>query len=994
MCVTFVAPMHICARQPKHPMRINPKPNTPGLHKSMLIIVCTVLMLSMQINAQLQPPQFSHLSGFYDSSFALTITHPDSSVEIIYTLNGAQPSRAHLNGKTFRYKNSYPELPGQLPDTIPMLSRTYHSFHYQAPVLIYDRSIDSNDISQISTTFHHQHEPPQFLIPKAFVVKARAYLGNDSSEVVTRTYFVNANNSHQYTIPVISMSVNEEDFFDYDTGIYVAGQDFDQWRLEYPQRQTAGHNRANWRRRGRDYEKPAYFQYFKDGYEVLSQNIGVRIHGGWSRSYVQKTLRLYARNAYDAQNSFDHNFFGEPDSYKRLLLRNSGQDFRRTMFRDAFIQELVSHHLPTQSYRPTILYLNGSYWGIHNIRTRFDKHFFDRVFGIDEEDLDYLNLADSAKEGTNEHYLKLLGIADTADFSNDETLSTLDTMMDIDNYTDFMIIQAFINNQDWRGNIDYFRKRTEKYTPDAPFGQDGRWRWLLFDTDFGFGLYQGHQFDMIAHIQEDNTEENEKKTRLIRNLLKNDAFRQHFILRFCDIINTTFTKERMLQIMEDMGEVIEPYIEEHRERYDLSGNHNWTDHLNAMKHFINRRAESQWGHLQSHFNTGDAVRVRLDVSSEDHGYIRINTIDINPETIGVNGYPWEGVYFADVPITLTAEPMDGYRLDRWSGDVNSEEASITVYPREAKNIKAYFTRIEEPHVIHNWFFGTDLPNNTPLKVLETTYSVSPLHGQLTFQSAFTGYPYNRNHSRWRRASMERRNRPTDVNYFPKANNHLSFEDANMRGIQIRQPFVTSEGHSKLFFDFSTREFADVKLTLAVENEADIEALKFSYKLGDSYSTHQLADSLIALFDSGSYKRITVDFSNVEASINADTFSVCVEFVGENLFDDLGKRININNVAVIATPEHVVNTYLEFFTDANDAYEALMFPNPTTGQLRVLTKEKMAKIEVYNMQGQKIYENEPSRYDDLSDVSHLASGKYVVVVFYADGNRYQQPIIKY
>ena len=964
------------------------------ISKRVSYIISAILVMTSFVNAQVQSPTFSHLSGFYDSTFTLTITHPDTSAEIVFTLNGSVPSRAHLNGKTYHYKNVYPELPGQIPDTIPMLSKTYHAFLYQAPLSIFDRSSDSNDISQISTTSSHIHQPPAFPVPKAFIVKAVAYVGNDSSEVVTRTFFVKTNNNHQYELPVISLSVNEEDFFDYEDGIYVAGQDFDGWRLEHPQRKTTGHNRANWRRRGRDYEKPAFFQYFEDEFEVLSQNIGVRIHGGWSRAYPQKTLRLYARNSYDGKNSFDYNFFGEDEGYKRLLLRNSGQDFRRTMFRDAYIQELVKHHLTTQSYRPSILYLNGSYWGIHNIRTRFDKHFFEREFGIAEEDLDYLNLADSVKEGTNEDYLMMLDYADTADFSKKETLATLDTMMDIENYADFMIIQAFINNHDWRGNIDYFRKRTPKYTPDAPHGQDGRWRWVLFDTDFGFGLYQGHQFDMIAHVLQDNTPENEKKSRLISNLLKNDAFRQYFILRFCDLMNTTFTEERMLSVMEQMKTVIEPYIENHRERHDLSGNHSWTDHINAMNDFIHQRPKSQRQHLQNYFNTGDTVTLRLDVSAEDHGYIRMNTIDINPETIGVNGYPWKGVYFDDVPVTIKAIPKEGFQFERWTGDLNSESSEVTVYPRDVQYVKAYFSRIEEPHVIHYWFFDTELPNNTPLKQLDATYSVSPLQGHLTFQSAYEGYPYHRNHPRWRRASMERRNRPTDINYFPKANNQIPFEEANIRGIQVRQPFASFEGKNKLFLNFSTKDFADVKLSMAVDNETDIKALKFSYKLSDVYSTYQLEDSLINILSSGNYKKIVVDFSKVDASVNADTFSVCIDFVGDNLFDDFGGRININNIAVIATPENVINSYLAFFTDAKDAYQALIFPNPTSGDIRILTKEKMAKVELYDLQGQRVFEKTPSKYDDISNLSHLASGRYIVAILYQDGKRYQQSVVKF
>jgi hypothetical protein len=109
--------------------------------------------------------------------------------------------------------------------------------------------------------------------------------------------------------------------------------------------------------------------------------LGARIHGGYSRVFPQKSFRLYADHDYDENKKFKYDLFpnqaydinGEHiDSFSRLILRGGGNDFFGVMFRDEVIQSLVSHlNIPTQAYRPSVVFLNGEYWGIYNIRERY-----------------------------------------------------------------------------------------------------------------------------------------------------------------------------------------------------------------------------------------------------------------------------------------------------------------------------------------------------------------------------------------------------------------------------------------------------------------------------------------------------------------------------------------------------------------------------------------------------------------------------------------------
>ncbi len=186
-----------------------------------------------QYSEMLEPVLFSHNGGFYTSPFELELSHPDPDVTIIYTLDGSEPDIDNLNGTTYRYKNQYPYL---RDDPFgPFLTQTYTSLLYESPLLIKDRSKEPDKLTQMSSTAHY--EPayfPESPVRKGTVVRARAYKpGSISSHLTGHTYFVWTDGT-PFQIPVISLQLNEDSFFDYEKGIYNAGVDFDTWRTDNP----------------------------------------------------------------------------------------------------------------------------------------------------------------------------------------------------------------------------------------------------------------------------------------------------------------------------------------------------------------------------------------------------------------------------------------------------------------------------------------------------------------------------------------------------------------------------------------------------------------------------------------------------------------------------------------------------------------------------------------------------------------------------------------
>jgi hypothetical protein len=859
----------------------------------------------------LDPPAFSHPGGFYSDGFYLTISHADPDAVIIYTLDGSVPDSANLNAVTFQYKNSYPFYPGD--PFGELLTSSYSSYHYSDSLLIDNRSDDPDSLTCFSSTFdvspNYIPENPVF---KGTVVRAKAFkTGALSSKVKTSTYFVDGTGRQRYSLPVISINLGKNELFDYEDGIYTAGTDYDTWRLNNP---DAPHNwltQANFHRKGVMWEKPAHFEFFEadSTFPQNSLDIGIRIHGSEARRRPMKSIRLYARNHY-GESHFNHQFFEEiPDEmFKRLVMRNSGQDYLRTMLRDAFLQTIVKDlNFDTQEYRPAIVFLNGEYWGIHNLRERYDKFYFQRVYGVDPENIDHITNLNEVGEGDMVHYNETIGYIEEHGLVDDEHFQYIQTRIDIENFRDYQIANIYMDNYDWPGNNnDYWRLRTTEYQPDAPYGNDGRWRWALYDTDFGFGLFDPDSAVMHNMLEfataTGGTEwpNPEWSTFLLRKFLENDFFKNSFINRFADLLNTIFLPGHVIGTLEQLKQVIEPEMPEHIARWkNLYNMGDWHAKLAVLSNFAELRPEYQRQHITDYFELPGVSTVVVDVSNHWHGHIRVNTIELTDETPGVGQsvYPWSGFYFKEVPVELEAKPAHGYAFSHWEGDVTGTDAIVTIQPENEFFAKAHFVRDNSPKLIHYWLFDESMPNDTPFDSLDATYAFDE-NGVLIFYSALAGYPFDPEHPSWRKASMERRNKPTPLNYRPEGNNNIPYDDSGMRGLQIRQPFTGDGGENTLVFEVPAINFQDLIFRFAAMDENAAGELLIDYSVAEQepvWLSDGLTNPSPELFDN--YQLYEIDFSNIDPVNDNPHFRIRIRFDGEDMGADEGNRVTFNNFSL-------------------------------------------------------------------------------------------------
>lgn len=734
----------------------------------LLFIAC------FSIAQELEAPQISHQSGFYKNEFQVTISHPDPTVTILYTLDGSEPKIENLTGKEWFYKKQYPTNPG---DPFGELLRdTIWTYVYSGPLEVKDRSDEQDKYADISSSYFNNEwyldlsNPDSVNVFKGTILRIMAYSYGDTSNIITRNYFVTSEGKNRYSLPITCLAINPEKFFSYNNGLNVPGVLFDDWRDNNPTEPISiADAPANFRAKGSNSELELNYAYIVDGEEVLNHGVGLRIHGVGSRYFPNRSYRLYARSEY-GQDSFNYPYFkgNFTNKFKRIVLRNSGQDCMLTMLRDGALQEASKKlNFDTQGHEPTILFVNGEYFGIYNIRERYDDKYFEKNYNINPEELDFLENDGLVKEGDNQHYLDMINYLSYNSLSDESVFKYVQTLIDPINITDYFITGSFIGNIDWpQNNNEFWRKKTT-YNLNAQYGHDGRWRWLLKDLDYSFGHrwnQEDYTYDDLSFISLENEQAVVNRGSFIfRKLLENVTYENYFISRYCDILNSTYKKELLISIIHEKKSLLVPEMSEFIQRWNPSNQillwhhpihsySSWESNVNEMIKYAENRPYWVRKHIQNRFNLGDNYDVVLDVSDTLHGYIHINTIDITSETDGVEDYvyPWVGTYFDGVPITLKAIAKEGYKFSHWSGEANDTTVELTLNIDKNTHLKANFKLDDDSTSVISSLLNTvkiyPNPANKQLYVLsdepDLNYTIFSIEGREIMKGALYGMDIN------------------------------------------------------------------------------------------------------------------------------------------------------------------------------------------------------------------------------------------------------------
>ncbi|MFH1213024.1 MAG: CotH kinase family protein [Candidatus Neomarinimicrobiota bacterium] len=486
-------------------------------------------------------------------------------------------------------------------------------------------------------------------IQQTKVLKAISFKENHlPGPVICNTYFINENT----LLPVISLSADPFDLFDADSGIY-----------------------SNYTM---DWERPAHVEFFEDDKRSgFSENCGIEIFGSQSATWAQKSMSIKFKEQYGV-SGITYPLF--PDfritDFKAFVLRNSGNDWQYTHIRDAVMQTLVKDlDIDYLEYRPATTFINGEYWGIYNIREKINEHYIaNRHPGVDPDNIDLLENNMDVIQGDAQSYQQLIDYMSTNDMSTEAAYAYLDSAIDLDECILYFAAQAYYDNMDWPGtNIKFWRERSAS----------GKWRWILFGLDFGFGLYahnasEDHITFMFSPV-ETRYSNPPWATLFQRKLIENPTIKNRFINQIADLLNTNFTSTRVVNVINTLANHISSDITRHRTKWNIYG-----ENTDKMTTFAQQRPAYLRTHVRSYFGCGKDGT--LTVNATEGGSVQLNTLTLQSADL-----PFSGIYFQGNAVHLKAIPAPGYVFDGWSGALTSDEYSVTFSVGNTSSITATFS---------------------------------------------------------------------------------------------------------------------------------------------------------------------------------------------------------------------------------------------------------------------------------------------------------------
>lgn len=387
-------------------------------------------------------------------------------------------------------------------------------------------------------------------LPDAWIIRAVAIAPDGTAgPVETRTYFPNRSIVSEYdSTAVISIVTEPDNLFDYENGILVLGRYYDEWSHEQEAQEILGDMDkwykivANYTQKGKEWERPAVVELF-DASDSLSvrQECGIRIHGSASRMFTHKSFRLFFREKY-GKDTIDYNLFPEDgvERYQSVVLRNGGNLERNMVFKDGWQQHLLSgREFTTQQTRPVIMYLNGEYWGVYSLNDRYNEQYLEEHFGVK----DALIVKDGEFEDGNEDAFGLfdeLNAFAERDMNDPEVWEQFKQTVDIQGMADYYAAEIYIGNYDfkWDANNELWRSVTiDENNPYA----DGKWRFMMYDTDYSSGLYRAD----VTSADRNSIKDVIEKHPLFAAAIQNQEFQDMFVESLKQIATVTMAPEQV-----------------------------------------------------------------------------------------------------------------------------------------------------------------------------------------------------------------------------------------------------------------------------------------------------------------------------------------------------------------------------------------------------------------------------------------------------------------
>ena len=459
--------------------------------------------------------------------------------------------------------------------------------------------------------------------------------GKKTDTVYFGTYLI----GFESKLPITTLIVPPADLFDPQRGIYIGG---------------LSEGGARWGNCWGEAERQAFFELFDQGKPALNQGVGLRIFGGMTRQNAEKSMRVIARKKY-GKGKFKYKVFPskEIDEFNSLVLRTSGNDWLGTRFKDMMVASLAKDmQVDYLAYQPAVLFVNGTYWGIHNLREKINESYLEQNHGADPTKTNLIfGLGNGIDHGSNAGYQELFQFISGHSPSAPGFIDSVEKRMDVDNYFKYLCLQIHIRNVDSRGNVRYWQAKN----------LDNRFRWIYYDGDLGFGAVNANYLQERLSPTQTAWHNPTATTFLLRNLTANSELRERFVSQYCFLLSTWLQADTMAHRINYFKSWIEPEIERHLSRKNFSQTKgNWLSHVKQLINYSKARMPIAYQHLQSNFNLTQPYTLHIATTlPADHVQL---TIERNP----IPSLPYHGVFFKEARVAVGLSFLHPrYRFKGW-----------------------------------------------------------------------------------------------------------------------------------------------------------------------------------------------------------------------------------------------------------------------------------------------------------------------------------------
>lgn len=454
------------------------------------------------------------------------------------------------------------------------------------------------------------------------------------------------------------------------------------------------------------------FEYFDTAGVKQAETYGeFNRHGQDSWANSQRSLDFISRDEMGYNHSVEYQVFDVTprSSYQRLILRAAGDDnypadhhsanLGSAHVRDAYVHMIAKTggmNLDVRLATKCILYINGNYWGVYDLRDNPDDHDnTEYYYGQDKYHLYFIETWGStwAEYGGTpalNEWNNLYNYIMTNSMANAVNYQYVIDRYDATSLVDYIIANSMSVCSDWLNyNTGWWRGLDST-------GTHQRWGYILWDNDATFGHYINYtginntNYDAVPCDVDSsfNGSDPEGHINVLNRLRQNPAFNQYYLSRFIDMWNTVWSCDNMIPYLDSIVGVIDPEMTAHAARWNGTYTE-WQTNVQTLRNFIINRCNAMATGFNNCYNLNGPYEVTLNADPAGSGTVKFNTLNIDQ-------FPWKGQYFGGMQNLLEAIPNPTWYFSNWSAvtqTINPAPTSMnaTVNLTASDSIVAHFS---------------------------------------------------------------------------------------------------------------------------------------------------------------------------------------------------------------------------------------------------------------------------------------------------------------